>query len=372
MIDLETLSRRLEGDLSPAAEAAIAAKIAADPELREAWEMMKALPGELASLPETAPPARLNRAILGEKAPISRWWLSIPLAAAVLLGVWGLRPSAPEIVLAEGSQRIVGEVSLFAGDRRLDIDGDVLVQVEPPQGYPRGSGAEVDMKSATHLVSALAGAAITITVYQGTATVASSDGEVVISAGETESFGLSESKARPELAPADPPTQAAIRRADPAVQARITELEQQVAALQFEQALTRGQLRTVAGEPSVWPENLPENLKPAGFETALREAFSADRFAIDEVDCEEFPCVVTLLSKEAGDLAGEELQQAIEDFARATAGERSHAVVMSRDDNGQVVGGFAIIPDDHWSEDIGVRARYRTEGQLQGVLDSEE
>jgi len=141
--------------------------------------------------------------------------------------------------------------------------------------------------------------------------------------------------------------------------------------LQFEQALTRGQLLSVAGKPTDWPEGIKESLRPAEFERALREAFAPDKYAIEDVDCEEFPCVVTLSSVEASDQAGDALQQAIEEFSQSTAGDHAHTVVMARDDNGHVVGGFAIVPDEHWSEAVGTRTRYRTEGQMQGMMEDE-
>lgn len=91
----------------------------------------------------------------------------------------------------------------------------------------------------------------------------------------------------------------------PAAQARIRDLESQLAAAKLDAGLSHGALTTHEGTPQRWPDDASAPFRPDAFRARLEEAVrGVPGAAIAEVDCDEFPCVAALATvSEAEDWA---------------------------------------------------------------------
>ncbi len=197
----ESMSRLLDGELTGPETDALRQRIAGDPELARALETMEQLRGRVGELPEAHPPAHLDETALEVMQRITspaaaeirppagvpiagpsgrrvdrdgRWrsWMLAPLAAGVALAALLWWPSAPPtLVLLEGSRLVEGRAVLLAGAVPIDIDGKVRVTVEPVDASFRDMDQEVLMRNRDLLLGALAGAAITVAVYEGSAVI---------------------------------------------------------------------------------------------------------------------------------------------------------------------------------------------------------
>ena len=64
--------------------------------------------------------------------------------------------------------------------------------------------------------------------------------------------------------------------------------------LQAALSLERGRRERREGTPTPWPEDVPTLLKPSSLEQALRSAASTGAFELIRLECEEYPCVITI------------------------------------------------------------------------------
>jgi anti-sigma factor RsiW len=369
----EELSRLLDGDLPPEEASALRERIARDPQLKAEWEAMQALPHLLRHLPEEQPPAELNEAIAGAgaaapRAARARPWVAVAVsaivsAAAVAMFAWS---EPAEILLADGSQLVEGDVRVLAGDRRVDVDGLALVTVEPPAGWAGVDGA----KGAGAAASSLSGAVVTVTVFEGTATSTSAGGaRERVSAGQTKTFGVAEggSSGSPVV------SSAAGGPSDAALHDRIAQLEGEIEKLRFEQALARGRLASLEGEPIEWPSDLPAAARPDEFEKAFRAALATDpRYEILEMDCAEFPCLVSFRMNGGGADGEKAVQSLVRSFNDAQFGGQAHALQwVSRTSDAadsDVYVGFGLIPDGwHTMAELDTRLRYRMDSLMSAV-----
>src|SRR5690606_2601970 len=126
-----------------------------------------------------------------------------------------------------GSQWVEGDVAMIAGAHEVRVRGRALVTVEPEGVDAREVVQEDPMNPTTHLAAALVGAALSVTVYQGSALVLADDTPVEIGAGETRTFGTPRVRETRQA-----PTPVVVTRSTPApaadAAARIAELEAQV------------------------------------------------------------------------------------------------------------------------------------------------
>lgn len=194
----EALSRLSSGELIGPEADALRERIRTEPEVAAAWARICAIPDAIAALPVPpgmpdlaagrvdAPPRQ--QALDALVAPDARaprtnrpalvWWL-LPLAA---LGAGYLIPHPrPHVVLA-GEAVVEGPVVVDLGARSIRIDGRSRVRVEPRPALVHGE--EVAPMDKTHLFSALAGAALTLVVEQGSATIEGGGDRQTLSAGE--------------------------------------------------------------------------------------------------------------------------------------------------------------------------------------------
>ena len=58
--------------------------------------------------------------------------------------------------------------------------------------------------------------------------------------------------------------------------------------------LLSGQLAAERGDPQPWPEGLPGVLGPGGFERAVAQFAEEHQLTLDEVQCDEYPCIGVL------------------------------------------------------------------------------
>ena len=379
----DDLSRLLEGELDPDAEAALRAQIAASPELARKWAAMQVLPSQLADLPNEMSPPELRLpgslpqrpavaarfeppASPSELPPARRPWLhySLLLAAGLSIGILLPRPLA-ELRIARGAQVVDGRINVLAGDVSVDVDGKVQISVEPPRGVPREQWAEIPTMDKTHFLSALAGAVVTLTVVEGSAIVRPAGAPPIeLVAGQQRTVGGGGGNAITTAAP---------RQADATVVSG-TSTAHELAKLKLEHAVTLGQLRALGGRPAEWPADLPAAYKPDAF-----EAFVAARVAtiphasLVTMDCDEYPCIAVLRSTDPAAEWQDNLSVLHDDLGETAFGHGTNVIGFGseRDDGEHAVRlyAFSIVPGDDGGVEPDVRSRLdvRVRGDMEGV-----
>ncbi|MCB9674017.1 MAG: hypothetical protein H6737_02815 [Alphaproteobacteria bacterium] len=390
MTEYERLSRLLDGDLPDAERRELEAVIERDPALQRQWAAMQAVAEALDALPEPVP-AALDAAVLGSAAsPPSRLpgWLSPAtvapwgLAAAAALALFALAPDPGLVRLVEGTQRIEGEVHALAGTVPVDVDGVAVITVEPDPEVLRVMRSKEDPMPKTAILSALAGAAVTVAVYEGTALVGSPDGgpPIEVRAGETHSIGPRRVKrvvAGPDAAP--PPADEAPAATIARLQAENDALREALHTSQFEGAVAKGQLEAHQGAPIPWPDKVPAGMEPDAFEAGLRKVLETHPdMELLSLDCGEFPCVAVLTGPAGDEGWQQRMQQVPKDFVAAQFGEDDpigmQVMMAATDDNGAQTGavGFAVTPegpDTPQDPGLDTRTGYRTRSLLEGFVD---
>ncbi len=315
MTDHELLSMLLDDELPEDQAASLQERIGTEPELAVAWATMQALPDALGGLPDLIPPPKLDGLVLGETAPAvahapPRWaWpaTAIALAAALLLSLTA-RPPALEILPVTGHQRLTGELSIDAGDVTVQIDGTVDLFVEPVDPQLRESSPEDPTMTRKQLLAGLAGAAITVVVYEGTAVLHAADTEpVVLEAGEQHT-------SHPR-ADRDETPRVATRTSDreptaEELQAELDALTEQLEAAQFHRAMAQGQLASHEGTPQDWPDDVNPALKPDAFAAELAQAMAGhEDLNLLSLECDEFPCFAVIESHSTSEDWGDDLDE---------------------------------------------------------------
>ncbi len=355
----EDFSRLYSRDLPEAEARALEHRIATEPDVAAGWRRFLATMEALDALPDTLPAPPLRK-IRRSWTTAVRW----ALAAAALLAL-ALRPSAPELVLAVGGQLVDGELSLLAGDAIVDVDGKVWIGVEPREGALRVEEPQGDLMQRKTWLAGLAGAAVTVVVYEGSAVVRASPGAepMTVNAGETHRI--------PGDAPiAATPRTPEERRLDVArLEAELEAAEKALAEAKFEGALTRGQLQAVQGVPSEWPKDVLPAVSPERFKAEL-EAQLADvpDVEISHVDCEEYPCIAAI--RYTGASSDDSWQKPIGDsvhgWLEGVYGPDGMSISTntSRFRNGDKSASYVIFGahsgDD--APDVGTRTEYRIDG----------
>lgn len=377
MIPYEALSRLLDDELPPAEAAALRQRIAEEPAVAAAWAQLQALPAALGALPLEAPPPGLFSAPPAPPStvrPPKRRPLFPALGAAGLLSaalaLLALLPAdPPRLVLQSGVQQVDGAVELVAGGFPVHLDGVARIEVEPPSQTPPRAASKEDpmLKSAT--LGAIAGAVVTIAVYEGKATIEGPTGPTTLQAGETQTLRAPAGDEGPAVARRD------IARAPlhdlPALQAEVVALREENDRLRTEAALARGQLSTHEGVPQAWPPTLPTEFQPAAWEAKVRAAVAGvPGVAVERVDCEEFPCI-TVLTAAGGD--SPEAKDRFEGLLQTLAPRDSHNAVAAwvseqraeGDAPPKQVFAFVNVPGDHMNPDVQLRTKFRVDTTLE-------
>lgn len=380
----EQLSRLLDGDLDESEEQDLRRRIEDDPEVAAAWQAMQRLPDELAALPDVPPPPALDRAVLSPGSPdvqrFSRRWAPWAAAAACLVLIWMWTRPGPPLVLVQGSQFVQGHALVLAGATEVEVAGRALIEVEPPDAFLREGTQEVADMNKTHLLAALAGAIVTVSVYEGSAVLRAAEAEpVTVLPGETWSTA-------PEPVAAAEPEEARVVRvqvpegSDPAQREQVLvdeigRLRAELEAAKLGRDLTRGQLETHQGTPQPWPDDLPDVYRQDAFEAAVEEALKEQPFGdLEVLDCSEFPCFAVIRSHEVGD----DWQDDVDAFAQllrdATEGEHTgviaHLSGMNRNGDELRYAGVAVGPDRMGEDpDMMQRADFRIRSAVEGLVE---
>jgi len=368
----EQLSRLLSDDLTAAEAQALRTRIATEPEVASEWRAMQDLAFALGELPaEVTPPAlrepggsRPANVVIARLIP----WM-VAAAAGVL---WFLGGSAPDLLLMDGSELVDGEVTVMAGDTRVDVDGVALISVEPPHGAVRVPGPEQqeDPMNGKLIAAGLAGALVTVAVYEGTALISTADGAVptVVEAGHTSVVGTPRNTPQKVFRPAPPPAGESPDATIERLSGELAEARQALAEAAFEGAMTRGQLQAMQGVPSDWPDDVASTFGPDDFEAELRNRIDGiDDVSIADVDCSEYPCMAAIEYTGGGD--GDDWSDSIEEAVGAWANEHlgekvSMSVNQSRFKSDDGDHRFMIFGAHHSDRDsdVGVRLGYRMDG----------
>ena len=143
------------------------------------------------------------------------------------------------------------------------------------------------------LLAAAAGAAITVTVYEGSA-ILNGPGEVVaLAAGETHSSPGSGTPGSGARAPAG--NQPRITIDSPGQPALAPEIQQELDKLRLTNQFLEGQLSANGIRPNDWPETLPAPLEPEAFTANIKAALKDfPELKLMDIDCSEYPCVAVI------------------------------------------------------------------------------
>lgn len=343
MNDDVALSRLLDDDLPPEDAAALRARLAADPALAARYAALQTVVTGLSGLTTDLAPPGLPRALgsgSGAAAdgrhahqtprvatnvetrdgvatvtttvrPTARFAhdgrrrfsrVFLPLAAAALaaLTMFALRPPPAELRVLAGTTVIDGAADVLAGSVPVRVDGRARITVEPPPGGVREKGAEISTMDRSHLAAAFAGAVVTVVVLEGSAWVDGADaaGPVGLVGGERTTVQVGGRGGAPLVSGAEGPGTKDLASA----QARIHELERQLAVAKLDAGLSHGAVEAHEGKAQPWPPNAPAAYKPEAFRARLEAAVrTVPGAAIAEVDCDEFPCVAVLATTSTAD-----------------------------------------------------------------------
>lgn len=301
MTDDELLSRFLDDELPPHDAAVLRERIATEPAFAARYEALRGMVSALASLPQALPlPPQLRSPPTASPPPVRPLWKrpmlwAIPLAAAAGL-VAGVRPPAARTVLTEGEALIDGRSDLLAGGLAVHVDGVARIVVEPSTEAPRVQQAELVDMDRKHLAAALAGAVVTVTVYEGIARVEGTPegARLDLGVGDTRTIPVG----RAVAATTTPANELA------SAKRRIAELERVLAASKVDRGSGGGAAGggRVEGTAARWPANPPRGYAPDDWRRRLDDAVADIPGArIERVDCEEFPCVAVMSSADLGD-----------------------------------------------------------------------
>jgi anti-sigma factor RsiW len=382
----EELSRLLSGDLPPAHASALQQRIARDPELAAQWRAMSQLPGALSSLPDIPPPPGLDDRVLALRAHprkasnVRRSWVAaaIALAAAILVAVasWPTPPS--QVVVAAGSHLVEGDVRVLAGGTTVELDGVALITVEPGTAIEREGQQEDAMRNA--ILAAATGAAITVTVYEGSALLwpdARADQPIALSEGDSHAVP-GPTRSRKAIRTSTPEQLASLSLAE--ATARISALEQQIEESKFESTLVKGQLEAFQGAAQAFPDNHPAAVGPSGFEESLRDALGdIEGVEVAVVDCDEFPCIAYI--RPVGEF-DRDWHRAPEQAIKGLGEEHYDGdvgvmamVAMSEDDNGgpgSAELAIALMPGGSEDRDVQQRTSFRVRDRFEQTMHPEE
>ena len=385
MTDYELLSRMLSGDLPRSEVRELKARMKTEPQLAAAWEALHGLPDILASMPEGEVPPELNAAVLVQRRvrQLSRVLRVVPwaLAAGVLLLVlaWPDAEPEPTAVIVEGRQVVEGDVLVLAGHLPVAIDGRAWISVEPPEGALREGSQEVNDMKLESIAAALAGAVVTVAVYEGSALINPGPDAVAVAAGESHTVGPPSRDA-----PAERPVTTRTSSEDLAEASReeltdrVGELEAELAGLRFEQQVSRGRLSSHEGAPQDWPEDVPEPFEPEAFKEAVAATFDGiDELELVSVDCEEFPCFAVVRSYVEGDSWSQSVQDQLEVLGQDVAyeGELKTAIWASSfgtDEGNKNFVAFASTPEELVTEEGSTRTSHRIESAINDLAEDAE
>jgi anti-sigma factor RsiW len=375
----EQLSALASGDLPPERARALRDRIEREPEVAAAWERMQQLVADLDALPADHPELSGPPVVVVPAPTVRRrspLWGGMALLAAVALGfVAGRTTGPPDDWILAGDAVVDGDVQLMAADVPVSVDGRARISVEPVGGSARVEGQEREVPmNRSAILAGLAGAAVTVTVYEGTALVHAgdeADAPLQVRPGEPVHVrGGAEAARRKGGAPL--PVEGSAR--DAALEQRVEELQAELAAIEgelqterFGAAVARGQLKAEQGEVSEWPDEVPDALREETIREQLVERLAGlEGFDVEEVDCYEFPCVVALRYDGDDDSMdwGHPVADEVSIWADASlddANVHMNQSVFREDDKPYARFVLFAVDDGSGGEEVGQRTKWRIE-----------
>jgi hypothetical protein len=182
------------------------------------------------------------------------------------------------------------------------------------------------------------------------------------------------------VAVAKPPPPAA-RAAEPAPAAdvagriaakeqEIARLQQELSALRADNAASQEHIAAIEGKPKSWPSNLPAGYRPEALESRLNAMLEKSGLGtLTDLDCDEFPCIAMIETKQGGDDWNKKLQGALSELARAPdlGGRVSMSMSGSRREDGDKTtqaNAVAFAPADMFDADLQKRTTSRAQSSL--------
>lgn len=377
----EALSRKASGELSEDEARALDERTREDRALEAEARAFDRMLGALSDLPEIAPPPALDDLVLGRtrrepqrsrRPLVAALAVGLAAAAAALVVQLPGQDLPAKVTLARGDQIVEGRAEITADGVEIALDGRARISVEPLPPPTREPHPEIEeMKIIMSGVGGAAlGAIVTVAVLDGDATVTGRNGEVAtLSKGEKKVITPpSASNAAFQIAEGASPAERIA-----ALESEVDTLRQKLAEAEFTGAVARGQIARAQGEPSPWPSDVDPSYLPAAFEENLRaEIAKIPGLALHQLDCEEYPCVATLLGKDLdGDLE-EKLKALPESLTASTyagAGVWMGLAKMETDAGVQSAAGLALMPGGHGVSDATSDAiRTRTDFRAGNLL----
>lgn len=386
----EALSRLHAGELPDDEAEQLRRRIDTEPAVARAWAELVALVDGIAHLPESHAPPELDARVLGvaggASAPTRRPLTAriagaVALAAVAVAGIavgWiAQRGSSgaeqpPRIAIVDGSQIVDGAIAVVAGDLPVQVDGVARITVtrEPTDRLARAPGQEEPMDKriawAAGLGGGIAGALVTVAVYEGKATLDLGDGPVVVEAGDSRTI-VPERRVVARAVVDDPSLTPEQRVA--ALQAENAALRAELEEAKFTGAVARGQVAATQGEPIAWTDDVPAAYRPDAFEATLRaEVGKVPGFKVDTVDCSEYPCIATIVAANAGPNWQDQAKgvaEAISDTLPDGAGTWL-AMMAAEDDAGVTTGGIGMSFTPRGDKELGANDAVRTRVDFRG------
>jgi len=340
----EQLSRLLAGDLPPEEAEELRRRTEDDPEVRAAFEEIRAAVQDVAALNDVSAPAHLDARVLGQAPAARRSRRSfLPLAVGGVLAAAAtvallLRPGPPTVTLLDGSHLVDGRANVLAAGVPIVVDGTARIDVDPP--------------------------VVSVSVSAGRARLRGPGGSLTIAPGETHTLGAPALASEPggDAVLHDPTARIA------ALERQVEELRKALAEAEFTGAVARGQLTASQGEPAEFPVDLPEAYRQAAFERNLAATISDLPGAeIHAVDCSEYPCIATLKVSQPAEGWEKQVEVYLEKLTASHYPKSDTWMAIAKSDaDGTVFGGvgLAITPEYTLSEELRTRTQFRVTSLL--------
>ena len=217
-----------------------------------------------------------------------------------------------------------------------------------------------------HVGAAFAGALVTVLVYQFLVLP-----RVQARPARTEDVAAAVAKPPPVarvVEPAPSAEDAAGRIA--AKEQEIARLQQELTALRADNEASQEHIAAIEGKPKSWPSNLPAGYRPEALESRINAMLEKSVLGtLTDLDCDEFPCIAVIETKQGGDDWSKKLQGALSDLARSPelGGRVSMSMSGSRREDGDKItqaNAVAFAPADMFDSDLQKRTSSRAQSSL--------
>ena len=215
-----------------------------------------------------------------------------------------------------------------------------------------------------HVGAAFAGALVTVLVYQFLVLP-----RVHARPARTEDGTVAVAKPPPVARVAEPAASDVAGRIA-TKEREIARLQEEVTALRADNAASQEHIAAIEGKPKAWPANLPAGFRPESMEARINAILEKSGLGtLTDLDCDEFPCIAVIETKQGGDDWNKKLQGALSELARSPdlGGRVSMAMSGSRREDGDKTtqsNAVAFAPADLFDADLQKRTTNRSQSSL--------